>query len=407
MTANISSRSRIRWSGGLLAAALVAVTPVLADYDQGLAYFKQGKFVEAAAEWEEVVNNAPDYDFGYFMLGNCYLKLKKYREAETEYRKAVELNPGKFDYHMNLSQAQLQARNYNEVVVTLDKAEALAETPAQKKLLYRTRGLALTRVKDYGRAISDLKQANPAGDYTVAVELGRACFAVDDNACVESALTKALALKGDDEISLEILTKSHIETARRASGKATKEAAYSKAVKTARQLASSQPASVEAHELLGAALLGADDFKGAIREFEIVLEKEPKNCNALLNIAQALAKLEDWKQMLSRAQQASRCDPKSQTALTQIAFVHNKLKQWDEAEAAARKALNLNDNSSARQQLKIAQDGRAAQQSIEEAERAELEYKEALARAEQERLEQEKKIKEYETRTGQKGEGGD
>jgi tetratricopeptide (TPR) repeat protein len=406
MTSTKTLRPLARALGAGAVLLAVAAAPGLADYDQGLAYFKQGKYVESAAEWEDVLNSSPEYDFGYYMLGNCYLKLKKYREAETQYRKAVELNPGKFDYHMYLAQAQLLAKNYNDAVVTLDKAEQLAETARHKTTLHKTRGLALARVKDYNRAISDLKKSDPSGDYTVAAELGRACFAIGDNACVESAMTKALALKGDDRIALEILTKSHIEAARRATSKSAKEASYKKAVKTARQLASANPSSVEAHELLGAALLGADDFKGSVREFETVLQNEPKNCNAMLNISQALAKLENWNEMLARSTAASRCDSKSQTAFVQIAFANVKLKKWDEAEVAARKALELKDNAAAREQLKLARQGQEARASEEEAKKADEEYEKLLADEEAKRLAEEKKIKEYETRTGQKGNGG-
>ncbi len=382
--------------------ALAATGAALAGYEEGGAYFKQGKYVEAAAEFEEVVNNAPDYDYGYYMLGNCYLKLKKYREAEQQYRKAVELDPGKPHYHMMLAQSQLQSKKYDAVVVTLDKAESLVTDAKQKPLLYRTRGLALARVKDFDRAIADLKKANPAGDHAVATELGRACFATGNTACVEDAMGKALAKKPGDKIALELLAKSQIEAARRAKSKPSKQSYYGKAVKSARQLVEAGPNSVEAHEMLGAALLGSDDFSGAIREFEKVLSMQPNNCNAMLNIAQSLSKLQRWDDMLQRSEQATQCDARNHLGWTQIAFVHNKKKSWDQAERAARKALELKDNAAAREQLEIAKQGRDAQAANKAADQAEKDYQAQLA--EQKRLdeEEERKRQEYAIRTGKK-----
>ena len=393
---------------GSVALLLAAPGPAFAGYEEGGAYFKQGKYVEAAAEFEEVVNNAPDYHYGYYMLGNCYLKLKKYREAEQQYRKAVEIDPGKPHYHMMLAQSQLQSKKYDAVVVTLDKAESLITDSKQKNLFHRTRGLALARVKDFDRAIADLKKANPAGDHAVAMDLGRACFATGNTACVEDALGKALAKKPGDKVALEMLAKSQIEAARRTSSKSTKQSYYGKAVTSARQLVEAGPDSVEAHEMLGAALLGSDDYAGAIREFEKVLSMQPKNCNAMLNIAQALSKLERWDAMLSSSKQATQCDSKSYLGWTQIAFVHNKKKQWDSAEQAARKSLALKDNSAARQQIEIAQKGRDAQSANKAADAADAEYLQQLADQEAKDADEERRRREWEIRTGgsKKDDGG-
>ncbi|RMG43563.1 MAG: tetratricopeptide repeat protein [Acidobacteria bacterium] len=391
--------------GALVALLCVslAVPPALADYEQAMSYFRQKKYVEAAAEFEALLSNAPDWDYGYFMLGTCYLQLRKYRDAEQQYRKAIELNNSKFPYHLNLAQALLQLKKYDDVVVTLDRAEDLAATDREKRLLRKFRGLALARVKDYARAIEDLNAVNDGKDYAVAAELGRVCYTVGKYACAVKALEQAIALKKDDARSLKLLSQAHLESARKSTAKAQKAAEYRKAAEAARRLLALEPDSTEGHELLGAALLGADDFAGAIAEFEAVLAREPKNCTAMLNIAQAYPKLEKWDKVLEWGKKAAECDPKSYLAYNQIAFAYNKMHRWDDAEAAASKALSLKDNPSSRQQLEIARKGREAEETNRRAEAERIAYEKALEEQRRREEEERRRIEEYKIRTGQAG----
>ena len=71
-------------AAGLLVAAPVA----LAGFEEGMSLFKQGKYVDAAAEFQALVDQSPEYDFGWFMLGNSFIQLKKYQDAEKNFRKA-------------------------------------------------------------------------------------------------------------------------------------------------------------------------------------------------------------------------------------------------------------------------------------------------------------------------------
>ena len=50
---------------------LFALSVVSADYEEALNYFKSGKYVEAAAEFQTLVYNSPNCDSGYWMLGRC------------------------------------------------------------------------------------------------------------------------------------------------------------------------------------------------------------------------------------------------------------------------------------------------------------------------------------------------
>ncbi len=394
---------------GLVALTLsaLAIAPAIADYDAGLSYFKQGKYVESAAEWEAVVANAPEYAFGYFMLGNCYLKLKKYRDAEPNFRKAIELDPTKYDYHANLAKTIMTLKKYDEVIVVLDQAESLASKNKQKLHLHKLRGLALLQVKDYDRAVQDLKLAHPAQDHQVAAGLARACQGTRDYACLKKATTQAMALKANDERTLGRFVSYAIDTALRTPNKAKKLSFYRDAEPQAAKLLKIAKDKVKAHKLYGAALLGTKKYSQAIAEFRTVLKVEPKNCNAMINIATAQTELEEWNEVLNWAKKAASCNPNSAMALGQQALAYNKLHDWENAIAVAEKATRLKSTTYLADLLQTAREGKKARdhnKAVEaDAERVKREQEEAarLAREEAE------KRKAYESATGTGGGGND
>ena len=95
-----------------LGAALVLVAPLSAraDFETGMNYFKSGKYVEAAAEFQALVDSSPEYDYGYFILGLSFLQLGKAQDALNNFQKAIDLNGDKFEYHKGLADALGLAR---------------------------------------------------------------------------------------------------------------------------------------------------------------------------------------------------------------------------------------------------------------------------------------------------------
>lgn len=93
----------IRSGVALTAAVLLIAAPAIwanDSLDQGMSHFKSGKYAEAAAEFQALVDGAPNYDYGYFMLGMSFLQMGKPKDAETNILKAVELNGDKFETTM-------------------------------------------------------------------------------------------------------------------------------------------------------------------------------------------------------------------------------------------------------------------------------------------------------------------
>ena len=98
----------------IIAVFLALITPSLAwaaEADHALFYsanqaYKEGRFQDAAALYEELIANSPVGGGVYFNLGAAYLKLDRIGLAILNYEKARILAPRDPDLHFNLGVAQ-------------------------------------------------------------------------------------------------------------------------------------------------------------------------------------------------------------------------------------------------------------------------------------------------------------
>jgi tetratricopeptide (TPR) repeat protein len=127
----------------------------------------------------------------------------------------------------------------------------------------------------------------------------------------------------------------------------------------------------------------------------------------MLNVAQAYLALEKWNEVVTWGKKAVSCDPKNYLGYQQLAFAYIKLKNnWDEAIRMAQKAVSLKDTAQTRKVLADAKKGKEAAEYIAQ-QKAEEERIRKMQEEERRRAEEmQRKIKEYEARTGRKVEGG-
>lgn len=60
----------------------------------GRAYYRSGRYIEAAGRFEEAIEVDPTNDYAHYCLGLCYLKLKRKTEARAHFKIAWFLKPG-------------------------------------------------------------------------------------------------------------------------------------------------------------------------------------------------------------------------------------------------------------------------------------------------------------------------
>lgn len=80
-----------------------------ATFNLGDAYYKQGKYEDAAQQFQDLTHRATSLDTlskAYHNLGNALLKSKKYEESANAYKNALKNNPNDDDTRYNLAYAQ-------------------------------------------------------------------------------------------------------------------------------------------------------------------------------------------------------------------------------------------------------------------------------------------------------------
>lgn len=86
--------------------------------NQAETFYREGKYMEAAAAYNKILSNGKESAKLYYNLGNCYYKLGENTKAILNYERSLLINPGDADARYNLKMAQ------NLVV---DKIEVLPE----------------------------------------------------------------------------------------------------------------------------------------------------------------------------------------------------------------------------------------------------------------------------------------
>jgi tetratricopeptide (TPR) repeat protein len=384
----------------MLLILLLAVAPgARADQDQALTYFKAGKYLEAAGEFQALIDEHPDYAYAYFMLGNCFLKTDKVADAEKNLLKAIELNGDKFEYHYQLANAYVKMHKNDKVVSALTSAEPLATNPQYKQALYKLRGFAYFRDESWENAVTDLKRAG--GDVEVVSRLAKAYFKLGDTKAAADAFGSAVTAKPDDPELRELHGEALLNLALTTRSDREKDKVYAKALSEAEAFRKLKPNSFDAENLVGRAALGAKQYDKAVTAFRNALKKQPDHCNAMINLGKALMSKKDWASSFRSFENATKCDPKMGMAWENMAYTQQKQEKLEDAIKTYEKALSLDPNSAfaaknievCRQNIAIRDDNIAmARKEAEqkaEAERAQREFEEAKAREEAWRKKQE------------------
>lgn len=86
-------------------------------FNLGDAYYQQGKYEEAAEQFQMLTHRATSKDSlsaAYHNLGNALMKSKKYQEGANAYKNALKNNPKDEDTRYNLAYAQQMLRQQQE-----------------------------------------------------------------------------------------------------------------------------------------------------------------------------------------------------------------------------------------------------------------------------------------------------
>lgn len=381
----------------LVLASLLAVSgsTVFAGFEEGMNYFKSGKYVEAAAEFQAIVEASPEYDYGYYILGASFVKMKKYNDAVTNFKKAIELNPDKFEYYYGLAGAYLGSQNYRKVVEALDDGQKVL--PDQYKPAFHSmRGQAKYALKNYSQAIEDLEiavKAKPSAQ--TWNQIGKCYYELRHYPDAANAYRQSAKLDADNADTQMYLAMALSNAAGAESDKAKKDRYYTEALGAARKYATAEPNDFNAQNLVGRSALGAKKYDDAIAAFNKVLQIKPDYCPAMINKAKSYVALENWKAAEPTLEGAVKCDPSSAVPLELLGFVLRKEQRLEDSLVAYKKANGIAPSAGIQKAIEEVEHNIETRDHNQAAEDAEEKARQDALEAEQKYQEELKKQEEW------------
>ena len=106
--------------------------------DQAMDLKNQGRYDEATAQFQEVLESKPDYARAHLGLGLVYCFVGRFDESLEELKRAAECAPDWVDAHLNLAKTYAMLGMYVEARVEFHRVLELnpGHPEAQKQLDY-------------------------------------------------------------------------------------------------------------------------------------------------------------------------------------------------------------------------------------------------------------------------------
>lgn len=327
-----------------VAVVIAATCSATDDWNRGLEAFRKKDYAAAATEFEAVVQRAPDYPGGYYMLGLTQRAQGKASQAVGNLRKAVELDAATPLYKVELANTLVQAGQYQEAFSLL-RALDVGGLPANLKTPYVLAfAKAASEVGQPQAAISALSQQARADakDGRLQQALGATYTAVEDYGKAFDAYKRAFQLASSDQEVGRAAVRAGIALARRTTADAAKSTAYSESAAIAEQLATSA-ATFDNYLLAGEAWMGAGEYQKAISWFDKARSKQSQNVLVYYYSAQCHTSLGQLDTALAELQQSLKIGATGRLRTqiyNQLGFVYDKKKDYDRAKSAYQEAGN-------------------------------------------------------------------
>jgi protein O-GlcNAc transferase len=352
---------------GLSQESSSALRKADAAYRAGQVALSQKDLSAAQADFEQVVQLAPQAEQGHSALGAVLVNRGHMKEGIRELEKALAIKSTDNIAQMNLAMAYEQIGTPERAISLFSKLEA--ESRLQKHALPSyilaayARSLAMNR--QIGPAITKMKAALATNlqDAELHDELGSLyaqqrdwnhaqeefATAIHLNPDLAAAhLHLGLAMRAQDQKdgTLEIVQAARIAP-RNAKmtlelGKAlVTDGKDEQAIPLFRHALELDPGSIEASYQLALALQRSNEVQEAIALLKKVVAAEPNNDEAMTNLGMALSQAQQAKDAVPVLQRSISLAPESVTAHQNLAAAYVQLSQFGDAVAELHQALKL------------------------------------------------------------------
>ena len=331
----------------LALSACACALPARAGSQEAFEAMKAGRYLEAAAELQAVVDRSPGYADGYFLLGHCMLKMGRIREAELDFRRAIRLDPTSAAYYDGLAFALAAGGDWSHVVRALTEGLGRTEDPRVRHSFLGFRGYAFSSLRRWDEAIADFEAAaRIRNEPWILAFLGRARFAKGAYADALVPLLQVLNVAPDDRVMLRLVAESYLRLAV-AEPRVRKKFNYLKAYEFAQRLAAVAPHDLGAANLVGRAALGAGRLDQAEHVFKHVVSINPRHCYALANLGRTYMSSGRLAEAEAYLRSASACAPRMTAIWESLGELYLAVGKPQEAAAAYRRIEEIEPSQTA------------------------------------------------------------
>lgn len=329
-----------------VAAASVSA---FADVQRAMDLYKGGKYLEAAAEFQMLVDRTPGYDFGHFMIGRSLLRVKRPVEAERSFRRALELNPTRADYYHGLASALKEESAWSQVLEVLAAGERYVQDATARYAYDVLRGYASAALRRWSDAAVSLERARQIRPDPAVVSALAAAYLHMGRPDLSAPLYNELVRQNpDDAENLRFGAESLLLLAAEVGEPGRKRVFYEEAFRYAQRHAVLRPDGEVSDGLLGRTALGAGRFDVAEAAFRRVVERTPDPCLPLVNLARALMGQRRWQEATDSLADAARCAPRLPVVHETLGLALFRQGKPEEALVAFRRAESLQSTETTR-----------------------------------------------------------
>ena len=156
----------------IICISLVPILPALINaqesdeaamqLNRAISLIEKGRFDEAIAQLQKIIEKNPNYAPAYANLGTVYIGKRNLDKGIEAYKKAVEINPNDKSTHSNLGNAYTDLKKYDEAIAEHKKVIELAPNDAKA---YTNLGTAFSQKGNIEEGINQFKKAISLNPY--------------------------------------------------------------------------------------------------------------------------------------------------------------------------------------------------------------------------------------------------
>lgn len=220
--------------------AAASAFPAFAGWDEGVAAFTAKNYPQAAAEFQQLVDQNPEGYRSHYMLGMSLQRMGRKEEALNHLREAYNLNPNDLSIKLELGKAYFTVRRYAEVSKLLKTVDPSKLPGTHQPAFYQMRGEAKLKLNDVDGGFSDFKalaRLKPK-DAKIQYKLGAVALKADQMDAAINALDRSVQLDPKDPDKKKTYANALIKKGRMTRDKTAKKSSYLKAAELASSVVS-------------------------------------------------------------------------------------------------------------------------------------------------------------------------